>query len=330
VGTIRERNGKIRAEVRRRGLYESQEFTTRTAAKAWITRLEADYLARRRGDLPKKSLREAIERYRDEVAPKMRGERWETIRLNKLAKDLGETADKQLSMIQAPDILEWRDKRLQDVAEASVAREWNVLRGVFTVALRDWKWIREHPMRELKRPGRGKPRDRLVQAGELDALYRVSGYQQGKPHLQKHRAVLAFDLAIETGMRAGEIRTLDPGDVDLELGVASLSKTKNGDDRKVPLNKRARELIQLLIVPGESQLLPMSANTLDTTFRRLVKKAGIKGLHFHDSRAEACTRFAKSGKVDVLTLARIIGHRDINSLRIYYRETAADIAARLD
>lgn len=329
MGTIRERNGKIRAEVRRRGLYESQEFTTRTAAKAWITRVESEYLARRRGDLPKKTLRDAIERYRDEVAPKMRGERWEVIRLTKLLKDLGETADKQISAIQGADIVQWRDRRLQEVSEPSVGREWNVLRGVFTVALRDWEWIRVHPMRELKRPGRGKPRDRLVREGEIAALYRASGYKEGKPTLQKHRAVLAFDLATETGMRAGEIRTLDPKDVDLELGVASLSKTKNGDDRKVPLNKRARELIRLLIVPGENQLLPMSANTLDTTFRRLVKKAGIKGLHFHDSRAEACTRFARSGKIDVLTLARIIGHRDINSLRIYYRETAEDIAARL-
>ncbi|MFP3656085.1 integrase, partial [Burkholderia sp. SIMBA_052] len=51
-------------------------------------------------------------------------------------------------------------------------------------------------------------------------------------------------------------------------------------------------------------------------------------LHFHDSRAEALTRMSR--KVDVMTLARISGHADLRILqRTYYRESAADIAARL-
>jgi integrase len=66
---------------------------------------------------------------------------------------------------------------------------------------------------------------------------------------------------------------------------------------------------------------------MDATFRKLKRKANILDLHFHDSRAEAATRLA--AKVDVLTLARILGHRDIRSLMIYYRESAEDIAKRL-
>jgi hypothetical protein len=34
--------------------------------------------------------------------------------------------------------------------------------------------------------------------------------------------------------------------------------------------------------------------------------------------------------VNVLALAKMIGHRDIQSLMIYYDETAAELAARLD
>lgn len=51
------------------------------------------------------------------------------------------------------------------------------------------------------------------------------------------------------------------------------------------------------------------------------------GKSLYDSRATACTRLARV--VDVLTLARIIGHRDLRSLQIYYRETADSIADRL-
>lgn len=54
----------------------------------------------------------------------------------------------------------------------------------------------------------------------------------------------------------------------------------------------------------------------------------IEDLHFHDTRAEALTRLAR--KVDVLTLAKISGHKDLRILQnAYYRETAEQIAARL-
>ncbi len=55
---------------------------------------------------------------------------------------------------------------------------------------------------------------------------------------------------------------------------------------------------------------------------------GIDGLHFHDARAEALTRLSR--RMDVLTLSRISGHSDLSILsNTYYRESAADIAARL-
>lgn len=37
-----------------------------------------------------------------------------------------------------------------------------------------------------------------------------------------------------------------------------------------------------------------------------------------------------AGKVDMLTLARIAGHRDPRSLMVYYREQPNEIAEKLD
>jgi integrase len=63
-------------------------------------------------------------------------------------------------------------------------------------------------------------------------------------------------------------------------------------------------------------------------FRKARDQMGITGLHFHDSRAEALTRLAR--RVDVMTLAKISGHKDLSILQnTYYRETAQEIAARL-
>ena len=54
----------------------------------------------------------------------------------------------------------------------------------------------------------------------------------------------------------------------------------------------------------------------------------IEDLHFHDSRAEALTRMAR--KVDVMTLAKISGHKDLRMLQnVYYRESPEEIAQRI-
>lgn len=62
--------------------------------------------------------------------------------------------------------------------------------------------------------------------------------------------------------------------------------------------------------------------------RRACKACGIEGLHFHDSRATAITRLARV--LSPVELARMIGHRDLGSLLVYYRESASSIAERLD
>ena len=51
-------------------------------------------------------------------------------------------------------------------------------------------------------------------------------------------------------------------------------------------------------------------------------------LHFHDARATALTLLSR--KVDVMTLAKISRHKDINLLQnTYYRESAENIAKRI-
>lgn len=62
--------------------------------------------------------------------------------------------------------------------------------------------------------------------------------------------------------------------------------------------------------------------------RQARDRAGLADLHFHDSRATAITRLAK--RLDVLELARMVGHRDLRMLQVYYRETAEELAAKLE
>ena len=134
----------------------------------------------------------------------------------------------------------------------------------------------------------------------------------------------AFRFALANAMRAGEIVNLKPGDV-----VGSVAKVdgKTGP-REVPLTAEGLAVIEQLLPQKHRHIFGLSSTQLDALFRKATKRAMVEGLHFHDSRAESLTRLAR--KVDVMTLARISGHKDIGLLfRVYYRESAADIAARL-
>ena len=163
---------------------------------------------------------------------------------------------------------------------------------------------------------------------EIRRIVRWLGYRTGRPPSTTMEAVAwALLLSLRTGMRAGEVLQLSAETVDLERRVAVLKthKTVERDGaRRVPLTRHA---VRLLTVLG-GKALQVSSASLDALFRKARDSLLIKDLHFHDARAEALTILAR--RVDVMTLARISGHRDIRILqRTYYRETAEQIAARL-
>jgi integrase len=111
--------------------------------------------------------------------------------------------------------------------------------------------------------------------------------------------------------------------------VAHLPMTKNGSKRDVPLSKRAIELLSFLPEPDPKKpLFGLTTASLDALFRKARGNSMIEGLTFHDTRHEAITRLAK--KLNVLELARMVGHRDLRMLQIYYNETAEKLAELLD
>jgi len=81
--------------------------------------------------------------------------------------------------------------------------------------------------------------------------------------------------------------------------------------------------------PAEGNtLFGLTSVSLDALFRKGRDRAQIEGLTFHDTRHAAITRLAK--KLNVLDLARMVGHRDLRMLQIYYNESADDMALKLD
>lgn len=334
MATFEQRGGKWRAKVRIGDVSDSCTFATKAQARVWAAEREAEL----RYGLHKTAtgahtLADALTRYAAEVSPTKRGERWEVIRLAKLGREITFARDR-LDRIGPEHWAAWRDARLKQVSAAAVLRELGLLSAVLTTAIREWRWLTVNSIHGITKPPQARARTRLLTDDERERLLMALGYEVGTVPVSKSQQVAwALLMALETAMRAGEVCGLMRADLRLDERVARLPITKNGDAREVPLSTAAVALLRLALeVPAgdDGRVVSLTVGSLDALFRKACARCQIVGLHFHDSRATALTRIARLPRMDVLTLAKISGHRDINMLsRVYFRETASSIAERL-
>jgi integrase len=299
----------------------SGTFPTKAAALAWEAGKRSAVTAAPGTD---KTCADAFERYAREVSVLKKGAVWERRRLNAMiASPLGK---RPIASVSASDVAAWRDGRLRTVKGATVIREFNLLSHVFAVARKEWHWLSESPTRDVSRPKDSAPRDRLISEDEIERMCLALGFHEAVCTTVGERVAVAFLFAIETAMRSGEICALRPGWVSGVVAHVPALVAKTGVKRDVPLSNRARELLTYL--PPADPLFNLSAASRDAIFRKARNMAGIVDLHFHDTRHEAITRLSK--KLDVLALARVVGHKDIRELQTYFNARAADLAKLLD
>jgi integrase len=326
---IRKQRGKWRVEIERNGVRTSATFQTKAEATAWGVREEAAIMATRRGLYPRKTLAEAFERYRREVSAKKEGARAEGLRFDAFVREFPKLCATIVSEVTTPDLVAWREARLRLVSPGSVRRDATLIRNVFSVARDEWKWLGESPFKGFKVPSDNAPRRTRVQPAHVRAICRWLGYRTGRVQTKQQQVALAFLLALRTAMRSGELLALGDDTVDLDKRVATIRHKMQyltGRPREVPLTKHAVRLLRPMM--GRGKVFTVSDTSRDALFRKACKALLIDDLHFHDARAEALTRLAR--KVDVMTLAKISGHKDLKQLlSTYYRETAQEIAARL-
>lgn len=336
MASYAKRTGGWRAQIAIQGVRESKVLSTKAEAVAWATAREAEIRAgKATGIQAGRTVGDAFDRYEKEVSATKRGKRFEVLRLAAIgAWDINGRPFRDMRLVDATsEVLgNWRDYRINtdEVTGSTVNRELNLLSNVFATAAKEWKWIAASPTTDVRRPKESQPRDRLYTDDEIERICFALGFDLGgeeRVETVSQRIAVAFLFAIETAMRAGEICNLVPRDVAGR--VATLTETKNGTKRKVPLSKRAVELLELLPTPAdEGTMFGVATKSLDTLFRKAKTRAAINDATFHDTRHLAITRLAK--KLNVLDLARMVGHRDLKQLQVYYNETAEAMAEKLD
>ncbi len=118
-------------------------------------------------------------------------------------------------------------------------------------------------------------------------------------------------VALQTGMRLGELLALRWADIDAGGRMARIERSKSGRRRDVPLTDAALSAIgppgdpAALVFPGRRG--PRHPNTVSHGFALAVVAAGVRDCRFHDLRHTYASRLAMRG-ADLLTIRDLLGH----------------------
>ena len=157
---------------------------------------------------------------------------------------------------------------------------------------------------------------------------------------------LGILICLQTGMRIGEVCALQWGDIDLQKGVVSISKTieriyiidsevkhteliisspkTQNSHRDIPLSKTLLQMLRPLkrivndkffIITNEEK--PTEPRTFRNYYKTVLRTLNIPPLKFHGLRHSFATRCIESN-CDYKTVSVILGHSDISTtLNLY-------------
>lgn len=331
MATFRKRNNKWQARVQRTGRSSiAKSFNSKADATKWARNVESQLDL---GTLaPKQTmprLMPMMERYVEEVTPLKKGKSQERYRANQFRKT--KLADLQLDKITGEAMAQYRDERMKEVSPNTVRLELAFLSVVFEQCRKEWGLAVSNPVRQIRMPKPGKPRQRRLEAGEEEALLQACR-ESGAHYLQTFVV-----LAIETGMRFGELAGVTWVNLNLEKRTIYLPDTKNGSPRTVPLSTRALNAIQMQPRSIDGRLFSAKPGSIRSAFLIALSKAQgtqpdsrgfLRGLRFHDLRHEGVTRLFEKG-LNPIEVGMVSGHKTLSMLQRYTHLRSEELVAKL-
>jgi integrase len=232
----------------------------------------------------------------------------------------------RLSDVTPAVLADHRDKLAETRAPATVTRYLAVFGHSLSIAVREWQWLDDNPMRRVSKPQEPRGRVRFLSDDERKRLLDVCKNSRSS---YLYHIVL---LALSTGARKGEILSLRWADVDLARGQVAFQDTKNQQRRSVPLAGPALELMRQhakvrrietdLVFPRSDCQAPID---IRKTWHTAVRKAEIPDFRFHDLRHSAASYLAMSG-ASLVEIAEILGHKTLAMVQRYAHLSEAHTA----
>jgi integrase len=244
-------------------------------------------------------------------------------------------AGKRLRDITPMIIEQFKQQRLKsktlhkrDRSPATVNRELQVLSKVFSMAY-DNGLVETNPMRRAHKLREAPARERYLTDEEEKRLFAVLVGRRA--HI---RPIVV--VALQTGMRQGEILGLRWEHVDFDRKTIYVAHTKTGRPRRIPMSKPVEVELRSLKQDASSDepVFSYSRTGLKlTTFRHAwdgaCKQAGISGFRFHDLRHTFATRLRAKGvhEMDIMTL---LGHTTLQMTSRYTHAMPQNLRTAVD
>jgi len=326
--TSKEGTNSYRVKVRLKGYpVQTASFERLTDARKWSQHTEAAIREGRHfktSEAKRHTLAELIDRYIRDILPQNHKKARDCLLHLVWWKDA--IGSHTLADVTPALIAECRDKLAGAItvrgklrAPATVLRYMAALSHAFTIAVKEWGWIDDTPMRKVNKPSLPRGRVRFLSGDERIRLLK-SCKESSNSYLYP-----VVVLALSTGMRKSEIMGLTWENVDLNRGRAILHETKNNERRGVAITSHALELLKGLNKVrriDSNFLFPSKGNRsrksldLRTPWETTLKNADIQDFRFHDLRHSAASYLAMNG-ASLAEIAEVLGHKTLQMVKRY-------------
>lgn len=257
----------------------------------------------------------------------------------------GSTPDRDLSTIRAmnaferpakpsqvtPEYLErWRGyRKSKGIGEATIARDLGAAKAMMRKAA-TWGYVKAMDWASVKIPKSTRGRLIFFTVEELRRVVRKARteYPEFSHNDVPHDWVTIALLGARAGLRRGELAHLAWEDLDLKRRALSVTakkcaccpagrwEPKDYEQRHIPIPRDlAKHLAGLERINEWVLGSRPTLGTVTTYFRRIVKKAGLKG-STHTLRHTYASHLAQAG-VPLYTISKLLGHADMNMTKIY-------------
>jgi integrase len=243
-------------------------------------------------------------------------------RLDKLRPEFGHQA---ADSVTAKDIELWLAANTRTPATA------NRFRALISLCYRQGirnNRVKVNPARAVSQRAENNGRIRFLKPDEEKRIVKVmeAEYPQQLP---------AFIVALNTGMRAGELFNLTWGDVDMTRRQITIPETKNGTVGHVTLNDEAMAALKVAksYCLGSGYVFEnfkgQKLGQQHRWFEDVLTKAKVSGFRWHDLRHTFCSRLAMAG-IDLRVIQQLARHKTIamTARYIHLAQDAEMIALR--
>lgn len=291
--------------------------------RVWLKRkwMTAAFISQKKAE-QRTTLCEALERFIPEYIEKnLAHAHKETVRAQRVMKY--PFAQKTLAALRGADLSAFiHEREQQGRSPHTISRDIALISRLYEVARSNWGMEGLHnPAKSIIRPKLPAGRTRRLRKGEEEKLLKHSP--------KNFQDVMKF--ALETAMRRSEIASLTWECLDLKRSTLHLAKTKNGEERTVPLSPKAVEILKSRPEPKSptEKVFGYSLDSITATMRAACAAAGIEDLRFHDLRHEATSRLFEDTDLDIMEIRMITGHKTLQMLASYTHLRAERLVKRL-